>query len=164
MWNKIYLLILAVAILAMGIFTFLPYNWLQSKTDPRDVQMNYLFHLNIGWTFLLISSLVLLAAANVILWRTRKSWALWTSFLYFAAFTIAYRFWLDQAFFAFQQTNRLTDDALSFGAIFGVVLIVLAAVIVFFNQYLVKRLQDKMYPPLQPVESLPELSTNEKNV
>lgn len=155
MWNKIYLAILAAATLAAGILLYFPYSWLQSVTAPRDVQENYLYDANIGWTFVLISAVILLLAANVVLWKTRRAWAMWATLLYFAIFTIAYKFWLDRAFFNYQQTNNLTDSAISFGALFGVVLIVLAAVIVFFDQYLVKRLLDKT-SPLQPVEALPE--------
>lgn len=156
MLNKIYLLMLAVAVLAMGVLIYFPYSWLQSLTAPKDVAANYLFYANLSWTFMLISTLVLLILANVVLWKTRRAWAMWATLLYFAIFTIAQKFWLDQAFFNYQQTNNLTDSAISFGALFGVVLIVLAAIIVFFDQYLVKRLLDKTSPPLQPVEALPE--------
>jgi multisubunit Na+/H+ antiporter MnhB subunit len=161
MWNKIYLIGLAATVLTMGILLYFPYGWLQSKTNPRDVQANYLFYSNISWTFLLISSLILLIAGNVLLWKTRRSWATWASFLYFAIFTIAHKFWLDQAFFSYQKTNYLTESIFTFGALSGAVLIVLAAVIVFFNQYLVKRLHDKMYPAAPPIESLPEESVSD---
>lgn len=166
MWNKIYSVILAAAILAAGVLMYFPYSWLQSKTNPQDVQANYLFYSNISWTFVLISSLVLLIAANVLFWKSRRSWAMWATLLYFAVFTIAHKFWLDQAFFSYRQTNNLTDSLISFGAISGVVLVVLAAVIVFFNQYLVKRLHDKTYPAVAPpVEALPEASSaDEKNI
>ena len=166
MWNKIYLVILAAAVLATGVLLYFSYSWLQSKTNPQDVQANYLSYSNISWTFVLISSLVLLIAANVVLWKTRRTWAAWTTLLYFAVFTIAHKFCLDQVFFNYQQANRLTENMISFGAIFGVVLIVLAAIIVFFNQYLVKRLHDKTYPAVaQPTENLAgEISADEKDV
>jgi len=166
MWNKIYSIILAAAVLAAGVLIYFPYSWLQSKTNPADVQASYLFYSNLSWTFLLISSLILLIAANVVLWKTRRSWAMWVSLLYFAVFTIAQKFWLDGAFFNFQQANRLTESVLSFGALFGAVLIVLAAIIVFFNQYLVKRMHDKMYPAVAPtIDDLPEESAaGKKNI
>jgi len=165
MWNKIYLAILAAAVLATGILLYLPYSWLQSLTAPKDVAANYLFYANLSQMFLLISALILLVTANVVLWKTLRSWAIWATLLYFAVFTIAQKFWLDRAFFNYQQTNNLTDSAISFGAIFGAILIVLAAIIVFFDQYLIKRLLDKTSPPPPPVEFLPEeVATEEKNV
>ncbi len=156
MWNKIYLVILAAAVVTMGVLTYFPYSWLQSKTDPRDVQTNFLFYLNISWVFLLISTSILLISANVLLWKTRRAWALWATFLYFSVFTITYKFWLDQQFFSYQQTNRLTESAISFGAVFGAALVILAAIIVFFDQYLVKRMLDKISPTLQTVNVLPK--------
>ena len=165
MWNKIYLVILAVAVLAMGVLLYLPYSWLQSVTAPKDVAAQYDFYSNISWIFLLISSLILLIAANVVLWKTRRSWAIWTTFLYFAVFIIAHKFWLDRAFFDFQKTNNLTESVFTFGALSGAVLIVLAAIIAFFNQYLVKRMLDKTSPSLPPVESAPgEVLTDEKSI
>jgi len=164
MWNKIYLVGLALASVAMCVLTYFPYGWLQSKTDPRDVQTNYLFYADISWTFLLISSLILLVAANIVLWKTRRSWAIWTTLLYFAIFIIAHKFWLERTFFDYQKSNNLTESIFTFGALSGVVLIILAAIIVFFNQYLVKRMLDKASPSLQPVESPPEETLiDEKN-
>ena len=165
MWNKIYLIILAVAVLAICVLLYLPYSWLQSVTAPKDVAAQYDFYSNISRMFLLISSLALLILGNVVLWKTRRSWAVWLSLLYFAVFMIAQTFWLDREFFNYQQKHNLTDSLISFGAFSGGILIVLAAIIVFFNQYLVKRLHDKTYAPIQPVESLPEeVSTDEKSV
>ena len=165
MWKKIYLTTLAVAILAMSVLLYLPYSWLQSVTAPKDVAAQYEFYSNICWMFLLISSLILLIVGNVVLWKTRGSWAMWTTLLYFAVFVVAYTFWLEQMFFQFQRQNNITTEVISFSPIFGIVLVVLAAIIVFFDQYLVKRLLDKTYPPLQPAESLPEeVLIDEKNV
>lgn len=162
MWNKIYLAILAAAVLAMGILLYLPYSWLQSLTAPKDVATNYLFYAGTGWTFLLISSVILLLAANIVLWKTRRSWAMWTSLLYFAVFIVAHKFWLDRAFFDFQKSNNLTESIFTFGAFYGVVLVILAAIIVFFNQYLVKRALDKASP--SPELASAEVTADQKNV
>lgn len=164
MLNKIYLIILAIFTAAMGVLIYLSYSWLQSLTAPRDVQENFLYFYNISWSFLFVSTLILLIAANILLWKTRQAWAMWASFVYFAVFTIAHKFWLDGAFLKFQQTNNLTDSSISFGAIAGVMLIVLAVVIVYFDQFIVKRLHDKMYPQLQPVGTLPEDSLLEEKI
>lgn len=165
MWNKIYLAVLAAAIVTMGILLYFPYSWTQSVTAPRDVETYYKYYSNISWVFLLASSSILLILGNVLLWTTRRAWAMWTTLLFFAVFVIAQTFWLDREFFDYQQRNNLTDNVIWFGAFTGIILIALAAVIVFFDQYIVKRLLDKTYPPLQPVESSPEeISANEKNI
>lgn len=165
MWNKIYLIILAAAILAMGVLLYLPFSWLQSIGAPAIVRDNYLYYSNISWMFLLVSSLILLITGNVVLWKTRRSWAIWTTLLYFAIFMVAQTFWLENSFFRFKQNNNFTSGAVSWSPISGTVLIALAAVIVFFNQYLVKRLAEKTYAPAQPVESLPEeLPTDERKI
>jgi hypothetical protein len=165
MWNKIYLTILAATILAMGVLLYLPFSWLQSIGAPATVRDNYLYYSNISWIFLLASSLILLVLGNVVLWKTRGAWAMWTTLLYFAVFMVAQTFWLENSFFRFKQENNFTSGAVSWSPLSGAVLIALAAVIVFFNQYLVKRLLDKTYPPVQPVESLTEeLPPDEKSI
>ena len=153
MWNKIYPVILAVAVLAMGVLLYLPYSWLQSVTAPKDVAGQYQFYSNISWIFLLISSLILLVLGNVVLWLTRQSWAMWAALLYFAVFMIAYTFWLENSFFRYKQANNFESGIISWSPLVGVILIVLAAIIVFFNQFIVKRMHDKTYPAAaQPVE------------
>lgn len=145
MWSKIYLIILAAAILTMSFLLYFSYSWLQSIDAPTTVRDNYLYYSNISQMFLFVSALALLIAGNVVLWTTRKAWAVWTALLYFAGFTIANSFWLENSFFRYKQTNHLDSGLVSWSPVFGVILIVLATIIVFFNQYLVKRMQDKIY-------------------
>lgn len=160
MWNKIYAAILAAAVLAMGVLIYLPYAWLQSITAPKDVAEFYRYYANISWMFLLISALLLLVIGNVVLWKTRRSWAMWTTLLYFAGFMIAQTFWLENSFFRFKQANNLETGMISWSPLTGVILIVLAAIIVFFNQYIIKRLQAKVSPvPAAPVETFSEESS-----
>ncbi len=146
MWNKIYLLTLAVLLLPMVFLSYYSWSWLQSVTAPQAVAANYQYYSNFGWTYLWISTIVLMILGNILLWKTRRAWALWTTFLYFALFIIVRYFWLEQSFFQYQQDKGLTGDGLSIQPLIGVVLCALAAVIVFFDQYLVKRLHDKMNP------------------
>ncbi len=156
MWNKIYLILLAICVLTMGVLLYLPYSWLGSITDPRIVADNFNHYAGISRTFLFVSALVLLIAANALLFKTRKAWGLWATFVYFAVFMTAQTFWLEQSFFNYRQTNNLTDSTFFFGSFFAVVFIALAAIFVFFNQYLVKRMQTKMSPQTNTVETLPE--------
>jgi hypothetical protein len=85
----------------------------------------------------------------------RKSWALWTTFLYFVFFIVLQTFWLERSFFQFKQ-KTLSSGEFLFSPFFGIALIVLAAIVVFFNQFLLKRLSDKMFPSEQPIEHVPD--------
>ena len=163
MWNKIYLILLLIAALTMGVLMYLSDSWLGSITEPKNVAANYIYFADISWTFLMISSLVLLAAANALLFKTRKAWALWASFLYFAVFMILQTFWLQESFFQYKKTNGLADGSFSLGAFVGVMFVALAAIFVFFNQYLVKRMQAKMFPQAAITEQIPEQIAIEKD-
>lgn len=167
MLNKIFLAVLAAASLAMMILLYLSYDWLQSVTAPKDVVESYRYYANVGWVFLLISALLLLVVGNVVLWTTRRAWAMWAALAYFAVFMILHTFWLENSFFRYQQANNLDDSLFSWSPLVGVFLIVFAAIIVFFNQYLVKRMRDKTLPATEtlPAENLSEESAiEEKNV
>ncbi len=155
MWNKIYVGVLGLAFLVMFVLTYLTFSWLQSVDKPVNVVANYDYYSNICRTFLWVSSLLLLILANVVLWKMRKSWALWATLLYFAVFTLTQTFWVAQTFFQYKQSNNLTHDSFSLSPVFGVTMIVLAGIIVFFNQYLVKRLHDKTFAEQQPAGQLP---------
>jgi len=164
MWNKIYSVILAIAVLAMSVLLYLQYSWLQSVTNPKDVIPKYESYSNNSWMFLLISSIILLIVGNVVLWKTGRAWAVWTSLLYFAGFMLAHTFWLENSFFRYKQANTTENSLISWSPLLGAVLIALAAVIVFFNQYLIKRMRDKTLPAVgQPIESLPEEPATEEN-
>lgn len=163
MWNKIYLIVLAAAILIIAVLTYLSFDWLGSVTNPKDVIENYEKYANLSWVFLWISTLVLLVLGNVVLWMTRKSWALWATFLYFAVFIVLQKFWLEQSFFQYKQAHNLTQSGFLLSPIFAVLFILLLGVIVFFNQFIVRRLQDKTFPQAQSAEQLPEESPANKN-
>ena len=157
MWNKIFLGLLAIAILGMLGLTYFSYSWLQSLTKPADVAANYNFYTNLYWLTLWISSLVLLIVGNVILWTQRKSWALWLSFAYFAVFITIQMWWLGESFAQYQKQNGLGDGSTALGPIFGAIICVLVAVVVFFDQFLITRMRDKMHgTPQTTVEPLNE--------
>lgn len=146
MWNKIYFIALAVAVLAMASLGFYSYSWLQSPTRPTDVVQNYNYYSNLAWLFLWISSFVLLVLANALYWRVQQAWALWATFLYFALFVIVQTFLLDAAFSTYQIRNLPgIQNGFSAQPFFGVILCILGAIIVFFDQFLVSRLHKKMF-------------------
>jgi hypothetical protein len=154
MWNKIYTAVLGIFFLLSAGLTYYSYTWLQSVSAPRNVAENYGYFANLDWMLLWISTLILLVLANVVLWTTRNAWAIWATFLYFAFFILLQTFWLDAAFNRYKQQNGLDGAAISLGVFLGVVLIGLAAVIVFFNQFLIKRMRDKMSAQSVPTNQI----------
>lgn len=153
MWNKIYLAGFAVLLLPMIFLSYYSGTWLSSVDAPRTVAANYEYYSNLSWTYLWISTVILMILGNVLLWKTRKAWGLWITFLYFAFFVIVKYFWLDQSFNQFQQEKGLAQSGISVEPLIGFVLCGLAAVIVFFNQFLVKRLYDKTNPAAEPTNA-----------
>jgi hypothetical protein len=147
MWNKIYLAVLTVAALVMIFFTYYAHSWFGSIDNPKNVLEGYFYYAGLGSIFLWISTAVLLILGNIILWNTRHAWALWVTLGYFAVFVFSRSFWLEKARYNFQNS-----DGLYWPAVSGVILIIAAAVVVFFNQYLSLRLNEKMHPPIVPDE------------
>jgi hypothetical protein len=162
MWNKIYTAAIGISFVLMAGLTFYSYTWLQSVAAPAMVAQNYDYYSNTGWMFLWISSIILLVLANFVLWTTGNAWAMWATFLYFALFILIRTLWLDQSFFNYQRQNGLTDSAFFLGAFLGILFCVLAAIIVFFNQFIVKRMRDKMLQQQLMAENQtqPEINLN----
>lgn len=154
MWTNIYLIALAIFIIPMGFFTVYSWSWLQSIGNPQTKIENFAFWSGISWAFLWISSIILLISANIILWKTRRAWALWTMLGYFVIFIILKYFWLDQLF---ASINNSVQNSFTLSALYGTVLCLLAAAIVFFNQFIVLRMTEKMHP----TEPLPQLKIDE---
>src|SRR5215213_7137393 len=143
MWNKIFFAVLAVAVVVMCFFTFYANSWLGSIGSPKDALEGYQYYAGLSSMFLWISSAVLLIFANVILWNTRRGWAMWTTLAYFALFVILRTFWLEKALYNFQYP----ESTFFTPALVGAGLIIVAGAIVFFNQLINLRLHEKMYPP-----------------
>lgn len=77
---------------------------------------------------------------------------MWATLGYFIIFIFLKYFWLDRALFQFKQTNGLSEDGFTFAPLLGAMLALIAIAIVYFNQFLVLRMTDKMHP----VEPLPQ--------
>lgn len=153
MWSKIYLALLAVSVLLMSFFCFYAWSWLQSIGDPRAASAGYEYHIGLAWPLLWISSILLLVLGNAVLWTTRRSWAMWTAFIYIAVFMLLRFFWLDRSHAAFLESHSLAPATLNFGPVFAAIMIVVLAAVVFFDQFLVLRLHERMYPPPVPDEA-----------
>lgn len=162
MWSKIYLVILAVACLVMAFFTFYSWSWLQSIGLPAAAVAGYEYHSGLAWPALWILTIALLVMGNAILWASGRAWAMWVTFIYFSAFAVIRYFWLDQAFFQFKKTNGLFDGSFSIAPLMAVILVVLMAAIVFFDQFIVLRLRAKTYPVAAAQDDAPAESQEEE--
>jgi hypothetical protein len=156
MLNKIYLVLLAIAVITMGFLTFYSYSWLNSIGSPEIAVENFNFYSNLGWSFLWISFLALIAYANILIFKEGRSLAIWISFVYFAIFITLQTFWLAPSFLSFQQANNLTDSNFTFTPLIGAMTVFVLAIAVFFNQFIVHRLRDKMVGEAETEEQLGE--------
>lgn len=149
MWTRIYLLALVLAILPMTFITYYSWDWLSSIGSPASVVENYAFYSSIGWMFLWASTIVLLIFANAVLWQVRRSWALWTTLVYFVLFVAVKAFWLERAFASYAQANGVYEKSIFGGILIAVIICIAAAVVVFFDEFIVVRLNKKIYPPIE---------------
>jgi F0F1-type ATP synthase assembly protein I len=144
MWNKIFLGLFAVALVVMCAMTFWCYNWLGSIDKPETVAANFANSQSLYWTILWISSAVLMIVANVLLWTKKSAWALWATFGFFAVFIILQTWWLNELFAGYAAKNNLAAGFVGMGIV-GIILCIITAVGVFFNQFIVFRMRDKMF-------------------
>ncbi len=163
MLGKIYFGLLAIALIVMGVLTFLCYSWLQSIGDPASIVENYNSYAGLSWTALWICFLALVILANILMWIDRKSWALWTSLLFFVTFIIVQTFWLDKSFFAFMKSNNFTESSYFLKPFLGVTVSAVAAIGIFFNQFIVLRMRDKMFTKDEEPEADEAVETHEES-
>lgn len=157
MWSKIYLAILGLSLITMGFFLYYSWSWMQSIGLPAAAAAGYEYHASFAWPLLWITTIALLLLGNVILWTSRRAWALWATFIYFAAMALLRFFWLEQTYFQFRKINNLADGSFALGPFVAIIMVVVMAVIVFLDQFMVVRLHEKMYPQVTAdPEMLPE--------
>lgn len=148
MWTKIYLIALTIAVIPTVFLTYYSYSWLKSIGAPADAAANFEYFSNISVNYLWIMTLTLLILGNILLWKTRKSWALWTTLGYFSIFVLAKYFWLDVTLSQFRQIKGLPETGIAAGVFMGVFYCVFFAIVIFFDQFIVLRLNEKMYPQI----------------
>jgi hypothetical protein len=156
MLNKIFLIVYGILLLPMAFLIWYAGSWLTSIGDPKIAQQTYFDYSGYGLTFLLGSFILLLILANIILWTSRRAWALWLGFLYFALFVFARFWWLEATYLDFARRNAFTESTFSLGPIIAVVFVVGVGALTFFDQFIVLRLNDRMHP--RPVENAPDES------
>jgi hypothetical protein len=149
MLTKIFTVLLTVSILVMAFLTFYSWSWLGSIGAPASAVTGYEYHAGISWPILWLTATVLLVLANAILWVSGRAWALWVTLIYFQIFVLLRAFWLDPALLAFKNNVGLAEETFTIRPIMAAFLTIIAAAIVFFDQFLVLRLREKTYPKAQ---------------
>ncbi|MEK7855346.1 MAG: hypothetical protein AAB288_04595 [Acidobacteriota bacterium] len=152
MWDRIFFLLLAVCSAIMAALTYYAWSWLQSIGAPAATVEGYSYHAGFAWKFVWISSIILLILANFLLARFKRSWAMWATFVYFAAFIIIRYFFLERSLFHYKLNTGLAEPGLSWAPLAGAIIVVVAAAIVFVDQMLVVRLTERIYPTAAEVE------------
>ncbi len=147
MLNRIFFATLAASLGIVGVLEFYGYTWLGSIGDPRAAYEGFRYYQSAAWAALWVSAVVLLAIANVILWSTRRAWAMWSAFGFFGLFIVIRFFATGPAGAALYRTLDATASGFDLSPFLGVAIVALAAAIVYFDQYLLLRLLDRMYPP-----------------
>lgn len=164
MWNKIYSLLLAVSIVVMGVVAYLTYSQLQSfGFAPAIIVGSFNTYSSAYWGFLGVSFIVLLTIGNIILWKFRTSWALWTSLAFFVVFVLLKSFWLGKELFDYETRNALTHSSPFITYFLGVLLCAAAAAAIFFNHFLVLRMRDKIYGEPVSIDNQSTTDLSEKS-
>jgi hypothetical protein len=152
MLNKIYLVAFVVLLLPMAFLTYYAGSWLHSIGSPESVVKAYDDYSGLGFIVLWASFIILLIIGNIILWNTRKGWAVWLSFLYFAVFVFLRYWWLEGDYLDYARRHALTDSNFSVGPLVAAILVVGVGMFIFFDQFVVLRLSEKMHPTVEPKE------------
>lgn len=146
MWNKIYSLLLVVSVVVMSVVAYLTYSQLQSiGFAPSVIVASFNTYSSAYWGFLGVSFIILLTISNIILWKFRTSWALWTSLAFFAVFVLLKSFWLGKELFDYETRSAVSHSSPFVTYFLGVLLCAATAAAVFFNHFLVLRMRDKIY-------------------
>lgn len=146
MLNKIYLIAFAVLLVPQAFLTYYAGTWLTSIGDPKAAQASYFYYTGMGFTLLWIAFFLLVVIANIILWTSRRAWAIWLTFAYFAIFIFLRYWWLEGTYLDFARRNAFIDSNFSLGPIVAALLVVGMGALIFFDQFVVLRLAEKMHP------------------
>jgi hypothetical protein len=145
--TKIFVALLSLACAVSAALELYGRSWLSSIGDPRAAFEGFAYYQSFAWAFLWTAAPLLLIVGNVVLWTTRRAWGLWAAFAYFSVFVAVRYFVTGPAGFAFYRTIEPNAGRFDLSVFLGVVFVVLAAAIVYFDQFLVLRLNERMYPP-----------------
>ncbi len=155
MLKKIFIGLFSLATIVAAFLTYYSYDWLQSIGNPEIAVQNFQYFSSINWTYIWISFIVLLICANVIIWKSKNVLFVWLSYAYFIIFIALHTFWLERNYLSFLKSNGLAETAISVTPLIGVVICIIVAIAVFFNQFILLRLREKLIGDAENAE-LPE--------
>jgi hypothetical protein len=163
MLNKIFLVALLLSILVMATLSYLSSISLNSiGFSPQQIVETFNGYNSITWSALWISSGLLLILANVVLWTSRKAWSLWATFIFFSVFLLIQTIFIGDKLNSYVATNINTQSGINFTGILGAFTCVFVAIGIFFNQFLVIRMRDKMFKVEKKVELIETESGTKK--
>ena len=143
MWTRIYVGVLAAAVLVVSFFTYYSWGWLESIGRPADAIAGYESGSGIDWWMLCICSIVLLFLGCAVMWAKGRAWALWLTFAYFTIFVAIRGFWLDRGYQELLERSSGIDTRVWATPVISVLMIIGVAVAVLALQYLIVVLRQK---------------------
>ncbi len=152
MWNKIFVGAIAFFSVLVGFFTFYSWSWLQSIGSPQAAVEGYAYNADLGWTTFWIGTIVLLILANIVLLKTEKAWALWSTFGFFVVFVVAKYFWVGITAIEFERQSSLPISGSVLGPFLAVILCLIFGAFIYADQLLAVRLMRRIYPSADPDE------------
>jgi hypothetical protein len=132
--TKAFVAILIASAAAALVLAYYSASWLWSIGNPAVALSGFDYHGGYFWTVVYVSTVVLWIIANVVLWQTRRAWALWSAFLFFAIFAFARLVVIDRIAAAFVESHRITTVSIyRYGALAFMLLFAAAAAITYFS-------------------------------
>jgi hypothetical protein len=155
MLNKFFLGAIVLSIIIMAAFLYISNATLNSVGfSPQQIVETFNGYNSITWSALWITSGLLLILANLVLWSSRKAWSLWATFIFFSVFLLVQTIFIGDKLNSYIASNLNSQSGINFTGILGAFTCVFVAIGVFFNQYLVIRMRDKIYGVEKKVEPI----------
>jgi predicted DNA repair protein MutK len=163
MWTRIYLGVLAAAILVVGFFTYYSLGWLESIGKPEDAIAGYESTSGIASAMLSICSIVLVFMGVGVLWTTRRAWALWVTFAYFAVFRAVEGFYLSRGYQELVAKSSGLNPKVWATPVITLLVIIGAAAMTLVVQYVVVTMHAKFNPTHAIASSETDVPENESS-
>ena len=142
MWTKVYLATAIVCIFLLAAVAYYSASWLGSITAPVDAYAGYEYFRAIAWWILWISSAVLLIIANIVLARSGRGWAMWTTLGFFVLFVLVIGFWLPISSIGYLRDKGFAPETSAYLSPFlAVGLCIGVTAVIYVNQLLVTRMR-----------------------
>lgn len=163
MWTRIYIGVLAAAVLVVGFFTYYSWTWLESIGKPADAIAGYQNVSGVAWPMLCICTAVLLFIACGVMWSKGRAWALWLTFAYFTVFVAISGFYLDREYQRLLESTAGIDTNVWATPVISLLIIAGAAIPVLALQYLIVVFREKFNRAAHTSETIDLDAENESS-